>query len=65
MNGPFRGASAAAIAARIDDACISEEDKRIVRMRVIHRMKWVEIGAELNCDRRTAARHFKDALDQI
>ena len=65
MKGPFRGASAAEIAARIDDACISDLDKSIVRMRIIKRMKWADIGAEIDRDRRTASRHFKDALEQI
>lgn len=61
----FRGASAAAIEARLNDLCISDEDKRIVRMRIINRKKWVEIGAELNCDRRTASRHFNDIVDLL
>lgn len=66
MSGrTFRGASAAAIEARLNDLCVSDEDKQIVRMRIINRKKWVEIGAELNCDRRTASRHFNDIVDLL
>lgn len=64
-NIPHRGASAAAIEARLTDLCIAEEDKQIVRMRIIGRRKWVDIGAEVGCDRRTAARHFNDVIDLI
>lgn len=62
---PFRGASAAAIDAKLADLCISDEDKQIVRMRIVGRKKWVEIGAKLNCDRRTASRHFDDVIDLL
>ena len=67
-NGQFLGSvifadalkadSAAAIDAKLADLCISDEDKQIVRMRIVGRKKWAEIGAEVNCDRRTASRHF-------
>ena len=62
---PFRGASRAAMAARIDDACISPEDRQIARMRILDRKRWIDIGAELNCDRRTASRHFDSIKDLI
>ena len=65
MREPFRGASRAQMAARIDDACISPEDKQIARMRILDRATWIDIGAEMNCDRRTAARHFNSIVDLI
>ena len=64
-DGPFRGASASAIEARLNDLCISDEDKQIVRMRIVNRKKWVEIGVEVGCDRRTASRHFNDIVDLL
>lgn len=64
-NQPFRGASAARIQAKIDDLCIDDMDKQIVRMRIVRRMKWADIGAEVGCDRRTASRHFNDVVDLI
>lgn len=64
-NQPFRDASAARMQAKIDDLCIDDMDKQIVRMRIIGRKKWVEIGAEVGCDRRTASRHFNDVIDLL
>lgn len=64
-NVPFRQASAAEISARIDDLCIDDMDKRILRMRIVGRKKWIEIGAEVGCDRRTASRHFSDNIDLL
>lgn len=64
-NQPFRDASAARMQATIDDLCIDDMDKQIVRMRIIGRKKWVEIGAEVGCDRRTASRHFNDVIDLL
>lgn len=64
-NQPFRDASAARMQAKIDDLCIDDMDKQIVRMRIIGRKKWVEIGAEVGCDRRTASRHFDSIKDLI
>lgn len=64
-NVLFRGASAAEMNAKIDDLCIDEMDKQIVRMRIVGRKKWADIGAEVNCDRRTASRHFNDVIDLL
>ena len=64
-DDPFRGVSRTAMTARIDDACISPEDRMIARMRIIDRAKWADIGAEVGCDRRTASRHFNDIKDLI
>ena len=61
----YRGASAAAVAAKIDDLCEHEMDKQIARLRIIKRMNWADIGAEVGCDRRTASRHFNDIKDLI
>ena len=55
----FDGLGRAALAARIDDARIRPEDRTIARMRLLDRQKWVDIGAAVHCDRRTAARHFE------
>lgn len=64
-SGPFRGRSAAEISARIDDLCECDMDKQIARLRIINRMKWSDIGAEVGCDRRTASRHFNDIVNLI
>ena len=64
-NVPFRGASAAAIEAKLADMCIDEADKQIVRLRIIGRKTWSYIGAEVNCDRRTASRHFDEIIDLL
>ena len=40
-------------------------DKQIARLRIINRMNWADIGAEVGCDRRTASRHFNDIVDLI
>ena len=64
-DDPFRGVSRTAMAARIDDACISPEDRQIARMRILDRARWIDIGAEVHCDRRTAARHFDSIKDLI
>lgn len=64
-NRPFRDASAARMQAKIDDLCIDDMDKQIMRMRIIGRMKWADIGAEVGCDRRTASRHFNKNVDLI
>ena len=61
----FRGVSAAEISAKIDDLCERAEDKRIARMRIIEGKTWIEIGAEVGCDRRTASRHFNDIVDLL
>ena len=61
----FRGESAARISAKIDDLCERDEDKRIARMRIIERKTWIEIGAEIGCDRRTASRHFDSIKNLI
>ena len=62
---PFRDASAAKIHARIDDLCIDDMDKQIMRLRIVGRKKWADIGAEVGCDRRTASRHFSRHVDLI
>lgn len=51
--------------AKIDDLCIDDMDKQIMRMRIIGRMKWTDISAEVGCDLRTASRHFNKNVDLI
>lgn len=48
---------------RIADACLSAQDAQIAQLRLCERMRFSDIAAECGCDRRTASRHFKAAID--
>lgn len=62
---PFRGVGRAEMEAKIANARLSKRDARIVRMRLLDRAYFVDIGAEVGCDRRTAARRYNNAVDEI
>lgn len=40
-------------------------DAQIVRMRLVDKMYFVDIGAEVGCDRRTASRRCSAAIDAL
>lgn len=61
----FDGIGRSEMERRISDACLSDKDEKIARLRLLKRMHFVEIGAEVGCDRRTASRRFNNAVDII
>ena len=65
MKDEYGGVGRAQMAARIDDARISPTDREIARMRLLDCETWVDIGAAVHCDRRTAARRFDRIRDLI
>lgn len=64
-DAAFRGAKRSAMEARISDVCADPMDLQIARMRILDCQKWVDIGAEVGCDRRTASRRFDKIRDLI
>lgn len=61
----FDGIGKAEMERRISDARLSERDEKIARLRLMKRMHFVDMGAEVGCDRRTASRRFNNAVDII
>lgn len=61
----FPGEGRDRVAQRIRNACLSDMDTQIAEMRLLHDAKYIDIGVAIPCDRRTAARHFKDILDRL
>lgn len=59
----FPGVGRAAMEARINDARLGAMDRTIAKMRLLDREAWADIGAAVNCDRRTAARRFEKIKD--
>lgn len=55
---PFSGEKRDAMEARISNVCADPMDIQIARMRILDHQKWVDVGAEVGCDRRTASRRF-------
>lgn len=62
---PFAGIGKAEMARRIADARLDSRDALIAQMRLIDRMHFADIGAEVGCDRRTAARRYRSAVDVL
>ena len=65
MYDMFPGVGRAAMEARINDARIGATDRQIARMRLLDQAAWIDIGAAVHCDRRTASRRFNKIIDQI
>lgn len=57
-NDLCAGRGRAEMEAKIDDLCVHPIDRQIARLRLIDRQSWIDIGAEVHVDRRTAARRF-------
>jgi hypothetical protein len=65
MDDPFEGLGKSEMERRIADARLSERDAHIARLRLLECMYFADIAAEVGCDRRTAARGYKHALDVL
>ena len=65
MDDPFEGIGRSEMERRIADARLKERDAHIARLRLLDRMYFADIAAEVGCDRRTASRGFKHALDVL
>lgn len=50
---------------RIADARLGRTNSTIARMRLIDRMDYVDIGAEVGYDRTTVARRMKNIIDTL
>ena len=50
---------------RISDARLGRTNTAIARMRLIDRMDYVDIGAEVGYDRTTVARRMKNIIDTL
>lgn len=50
---------------RISDARLGKTNTAIARMRLIDRMDYVDIGAEIGYDRTTVARRMKNIIDTL
>lgn len=61
----FPGEGRERVAQRIRDARLSDMDARIAEMRLLRDMDYIDIGASVHCDRRTASRHFNRILDRL
>ena len=64
-DDPFRGVGRSAMEARISNVCADPMDLQIARMRILDHQAWIDIGAEVGCDRRTASRRFDKIKDLI
>lgn len=62
---PFAGIGTAEMERRIADARLGKTNTAIARMRLIDRMAYADIGAEIGCDRRTAARRMRTIVDTL
>lgn len=61
----FDGLGKAEVSRMIADARLRERDAQIAYLRLVERKHFIEIGAEVGCDRRTAARHYRSAVDLL
>lgn len=50
---------------RISDARLGKTNTTIARMRLIDRMDYVDIGAEVGYDRTTVSRRMKNIIDTL
>lgn len=63
---PFRGATRSQMRARIDDALLSDLDRRIARAYLVDCAPTdVDAGVAAGCDRRTAKRHLAHIIDVL
>ena len=65
MKNLFPELDRPAMEARINNARLRSDDRQIARMRLLDAESWIDIGAAVHCDRRTAARRFNKIIDQI
>ena len=61
----FPGEGRDRVAQRIRNARLSDMDTQIAEMRLLRDMDYIDIGAAIPCDRRTASRHFNRILDRL
>lgn len=61
----FPGEGRARVAQRIRDARLHPMDEKIAEMRLLQDMSYIDIGAAVPCDRRTASRRFNRILDRL
>lgn len=59
----FPGVGREEMLRKIADARLRKRDAQIARMRLVDQMYFVDIGAEVGCDRRTAARRCAAVVD--
>lgn len=61
----FPGENRERVSQRIRAARLSDMDEQIAEMRLLRDMDFIDIGAAVHCDRRTASRHFNRILDRL
>lgn len=65
MKNLFPDLDRPAMEARINNARLRADDRQIARMRLLDQEAWVDIGAAVHCDRRTASRRFDKIKDML